>query len=809
MNQTSAALLEFDALKHLLARFVQSPGGRERLAALAPTMDRRELEALGVETQEAIDYLNLAAQPQVAARGAAFRVRFDNLPELDLHLGKLRIEGAALEPGEILELTSVLDRAADVRAVLNSVADRFPRLGSQAARIGDFRPLLRELSGKILPDGSVADSASVMLGRVRRDIERQQRNIQQSLERFLRTHRDDGVLQEEFITIRNDRFVVPVVTGHKRKVEGVIHASSGSGQTMFVEPLETIEMNNDLVRLREQEAREVFRILAEMTTHLREARGEISETWQVLGELDFLFAKGAFAMEFGGVTPRFSLKGEPRLHVASARHPLLEDVLRRHRKHVVPLDLTLEGVTRTLLISGPNTGGKTVALKTVGLLALMAQCGLPVPAAEAEFPIFANILADIGDNQSIEQSLSTFSAHVARLGNILSEVTADSLVLLDEVGRATDPEEGGALGVAIVDHVRKWGAFALASTHLLAPKIYGASTEGVLNAAMSFNEQTLEPTYHMRTGMPGASAGLRIAERLGLPATVIEQARGYLSTQQQELARLLRLLETRVDELTQRESEVRPERDRIEAERKSLKDLWEKRESQKLAELERRNEAMLDDFRKRAEETIERLADGGEQRKMAAKGAQRVAQIKREFREEFAATVRTTQRQSETGAYEQEALAIHEGSRVRLKGVREPARVRRLIGEDRIEVEAGFMKLQMERSDVIEVLPDTPDSAKLPTNVTFRGTEAPLVSFRELNLIGKRADESRDEVEKFLDQAALAGLSRVRIVHGHGMGILKKLVREMLKESQHVAKFYEAPPTEGGAGATVAEMREG
>ena len=809
MNQTSAALLEFDALKHLLGRFVQSPGGRERLAALAPTMDRRELEALGIETQEVIDYLNLAAQPQVAARGAAFRVRFDNLPELDLHLGKLRIEGAALEPGEILELTSVLDRAADVRTVLNSVADRFPRLGAQAARIGDFRPLLRELSGKILPDGSVADSASVMLGRVRRDIERQQRNIQQSLERFLRAHRDDGVLQEEFITIRNDRFVVPVVTGHKRKVEGVIHASSGSGQTMFVEPLETIEMNNDLVRLREQEAREVFRILAEMTTRLREARGEISETWQVLGELDFLFAKGAFAMEFGGVMPRFSLNGEPRLHVASARHPLLEDVLRRHRKHVVPLDLTLEGVTRTLLISGPNTGGKTVALKTVGLLALMAQCGLPVPAAEAEFPIFANILADIGDNQSIEQSLSTFSAHVARLGNILSEVTADSLVLLDEVGRATDPEEGGALGVAIVDHVRKWGAFALASTHLLAPKIYGASTEGVLNAAMSFNEQTLEPTYHMRTGMPGASAGLRIAERLGLPATVIEQARGYLSTQQQELARLLRLLETRVDELTQRESEVRSERDRIEAERKSLKDLWEKRESQKLAELERRNEAMLDDFRKRAEETIERLAEGGEQRKMAAKGAQRVAQIKREFREEFAATVRTTQRQGEKGAYEQEALAIHEGSRVRLKGVREPARVRRLIGEDRIEVEAGFMKLQMERSDVIEVLPETPDSAKLPTNVTFRGTEAPLVSFRELNLIGKRADESRDEVEKFLDQAALAGLSRVRIVHGHGMGILKKLVREMLKESQHVAKFYEAPPTEGGAGATVAEMREG
>lgn len=809
MNQTSAALLEFDSLKLLLRRFVQSPGGRARLAAMEPTSDRRELEALGVEAQEAIDYLKAAQDPQFAGRAASLRLRFDNIPQLDAHLSKLRIEGAALEPAEILELTAVLDRAADVRAVLMAAADRHPRLGAQATRIADFRPLLRELSGKILPDGSVADSASVMLNRVRRDIERQQRNIHQSLERFLRAHRDDGVLQEEFITIRNDRFVVPVVTGHKRKVDGVIHASSGSGQTMFIEPLETIELNNDLVRLREQEAREVYRILAEMTARLREARVEIGETWEVLGELDFLFAKASFAMEFGGIMACFSFRDAPRLHVRSARHPLLEDVLRRQRKHVVPLDLTLEGITRTLLISGPNTGGKTVALKTVGLLALMAQSGLPVPAAEAEFPVFENILADIGDNQSIEQSLSTFSAHVARLGQILSEVTADSLILLDEVGRATDPEEGGALGVAIVDHVRKWGAFALASTHLLAPKIYGASTEGVLNAAMSFNEQTLEPTYHMRTGMPGASAGLRIAERLGLPGTVIEQARGYLSTQQLELARLLRLLETRVDDLTQREGEVRAERDRIEGERKSLKEFWEKRESQKLAELERRTETMLDEFRRRAEETIERLAESGEQKKVAVKGAMRVAQIKRELREEFAATVRTTQRQSDTGTLDEGPPELREGMRVRLKGVREPARIRRLIGADRIEVESGFLKLQMERDDVVEVLPDTPEGAKLPKNVTFRGTEAPLVSFRELNLIGKRADEARDEVEKFLDQAALGGLSRVRIVHGHGMGVLKKLVREMLKESQHVAKYYEAPPTEGGAGATIAEMREG
>src|SRR6185369_716429 len=308
--------------------------------------------------------------------------------------------------------------------------------------IGDFRGLLKEIDGKILPDGSVSDHASVALARVRRDIERQKKFIQESLERFLKAHREEGILQEEFVTIRNERFVVPLIAGQRRKLDGVIHGTSSSGHTLFVEPLETIDLNNELVRLSEEEAREVHRILLEMTDRLRGYSESIRQTLVVMAELELIFAKGRFAGEFDCVVPRFG----DRLFLKDARHPLLQDVLRRRHKSAVPISLELTKDGRTLLISGPNTGGKTVTLKTVGLLSLMAQAAIPVPAVEAEFPLFEQVLADIGDQQSIQENLSTFSAHMSNIREMALDVTPDSLVLLDELGAATDPEEGGALG---------------------------------------------------------------------------------------------------------------------------------------------------------------------------------------------------------------------------------------------------------------------------------------------------------------------------------------------------------------------------
>ncbi len=802
MKATSADILEYESLRRLLGRYVASPLGKAELMKIAPHTDAARLGIDLAEAGEAVEYLRAAGRPQPAVRGAAIRIEFSGIPDLTEAVHKLRIEGASLEAKEIFDLFAVLDRAADAKSVLNAVAERFPRLGARGQAIGDFRTLLKELEGKILPDGTVADHASVALARLRRDIERQRKSIQDSLERFLKVHQEEGVLQEEFVTIRNERFVVPIIAGQRRKIDGVIHGASSSGHTLFVEPLETIDLNNELVRLTEEEAQEVHRILRELTARLRGYSESIAQTMATLGELEMLFAKARFAMDFDCAIPRFG----SRLLLRDARHPLLEDVLRRQRKRVVPITLELDERCKTLLISGPNTGGKTVSLKTVGLLTLMAQSGLPVPAAEAEFPIFDQVLADIGDNQSIQESLSTFSAHISHIREMALDVTPDSLVLLDELGAATDPEEGGALGVAIVDHFRGSGAYTLASTHLLALKIYGANTKGVLNASMGFDEQTLEPTYVLHTGMPGKSAGLEIATRLGMPEDIMNRARGALSDRERDLARFLSELHQRLKDVQVLESDLRRQQADLAAREKELAREWERRESAKLKELERRTDQVLAKFEEQAQQTIDQIVQVAGQRKAVEQAQRRVAKTKRELREEFETTVLSTQEDARQG--ELRRPRIEEGVRVRLQGIREPARVRRKLAGDRLEVEAGFMKMQISVDDVLEVLPDTPLVAKLPKNVSFRPAPELAPVHQEINVIGQRAEEARDNVDQFLDRAVMATASRVRIVHGHGMGVLRKVLWELLARHPHVEKYYQAPQQEGGAGATIVELKD-
>jgi len=777
--------------------------GQRELEKVSPHTDRDRLVADLAEAGEAIAYLRLAARPQPAARGAAIRIDFNGLPDVEAAVHKLRIEGASLDPREIFDVFSLLDRAADAKSLLTAAAERFPRLGTRAQTIGDFRALLKELDGKILPDGSVADHASVALARLRRDIERQKKSIQESLERFLRTHREEGVLQEEFVTIRNERFVVPVIAGQRRKLDGVIHGTSSSGHTLFVEPLETIDLNNELVRLAEEEAREVHRVLLEMTNHLRAYGESIKQTLITMAELELIFAKGRFATDFDCTIPRF---GE-RLLLRDARHPLLEDVLRRKRKQAVPVRLELNQESRTLLISGPNTGGKTVTLKTVGLLSLMAQSALPVPAAEAEFPLFEQVLADIGDYQSIQENLSTFSAHVSNIREMALDVTPDSLVLLDELGAATDPEEGGALGVAIVEHFRTAGAFTLVSTHLMALKIYGASTEGVVNGSMGFDENTFEPTYLLRLGLPGKSAGLEIATRLGMPEDIMRRARVSMSDRERDVTRFLSELHQRIEETQKLEEQLQARLAEVAQREKDIARDWEKRETAKIKELERRTDAALAKFEEQAQEAIARIAQGSERRKSEQDAQRRVAKAKRELREDFQSTVLSTEDDSRQNRIQ--PLKIEEGVRVRLRDVREPARVRRRLGDDRIEVEAGFLKMQVSIDDVIEVLPEAGAPAgKLPKGVSYKPAPELAPLHQEINVIGQRAEEARDAVDEFLDHAVMATASRVRIVHGHGMGVLKKTIADLLSRHPHVARFYPAPQHEGGSGATIVELRE-
>ncbi len=801
VNLNSEAALEWEQVLALVSRYIGGPLGAAELAKVAPSADRDAVELALSEAGEAIRYLRAASAPQPTGQGAAIRINLNGLPDVTIFIQKLHIEGAALEPREIFDLIGFLDRAADAASFLNAAGERFPLLAHRAQGIGDFRPLLKEVEGKIQADGTVLDSASPHLHRLRREIEKQKKNIQESLERFLRANRNEGILQEEYITIRNERFVVPVISGQRRKLPGVIHGASSTGQTLFLEPLETIDLNNELVRLQEEESREVFRILRELTARLRVYGEPIRAAAAIMGALDLIFAKARFAIEFDCAIPSFST----RLHLENARHPLLIDVFRKSKRRVVPFTLTLDRECRTLLISGPNTGGKTVTLKTVGVIALMAQAGLPVPCSAAELPVFEQVLADIGDNQSIEQSLSTFSAHVSRLREMALDATPDSLVLLDEIGSATDPEEGGALGVALVDHFRAAGAFTLASTHLTALKIYGANTKTVLNASMGFDEQTLEPTYQLQVGLPGKSAGLDIAARLGMPEDIMKRARASLSTQEIELSTLIASLHKRLEESSRLQVLLEQERAALVVREKQIVQETEKKETAKLRDLEFRFDEMQKRWQERGDEIMARIAETAERRKAVDEAHRQTARASREMREDWEKIV---PQPGVIAAPRQ--LNIEEGMRVRLKGIREPGRVRRLLGDGRFEVEAGFMKMHVTAADVEEVLPDIvgPKSSKLPKNVRYQAGPELSPSVQEINVIGEREAEAVERVERFLDSAVMATAARVRIVHGHGMGILKRAIQDLLKHSPHVEKFYPASQNEGGAGATIAELKE-
>src|SRR5882724_1323045 len=555
LQHSSAHLLEFEQFRELLLAYASSPLGKARIAELAPSTDRDWIE----EQQE------LASEIREFRRTGG-RFEFSGLLDVSELTQKSRISGAALETEEIRDVILVVDRAAEWREISlrppSAMKVPFRVAGELSTRIVDFTEFLRGFRNKILPDGTLEDRASPQLAGIRREIEKQRRTIQESLRGYLRRLAEGGAAQDELITIRGERFVIPVKVEQKRRVQGVVHGASSSGQTVFVEPLETIEQNNELVRLLDEELAEIHRILVEMTRRIGENAPHILAAIDVLAELELQFAKARFAEEYncspakildapggteaasrraqgsspadqmsrasGDSDPERSTPGPMRMVLHKARHPLLERNLKAKRGKVVPISVELEGENLELVITGPNTGGKTVTLKTVGLLSLMAQSGIPVTADRAELPVFDAVLADIGDYQSIEQNLSTFSAHITNIDFISRTATPNSLVLLDELGSATDPEEGAALAVAIAGHFRRLGCITIISTHHTSLKVYGANTGGVVNASVGFDEATLQPTYQLKVGVPGASAGINIAQRLGLNPSIIESARSRL-----------------------------------------------------------------------------------------------------------------------------------------------------------------------------------------------------------------------------------------------------------------------------------------
>ncbi len=827
--------MQWETLRERLAGGALSPLGRAWVAALEPSADADWIAQQQSRTAE--------MQRLVVGSGVfEFRGIFDVTELLD----KARINGSALEAVELRSMIVHAERVEAWRQTVlappDAVREQWPAIADLSAPLlhHDLSEMLRSLSGKIEPDGSLSEDASPELRRIRRALESQHRAIEASLRRALAKLSDDGSTQESLITVRGERFVIPVKAEFKRKIGGVIHGSSSSGQTVFVEPMETIEQNNELSRLLDEEQAEIHRILVAMTRAIAAQSVALLTGASVLAEADAHQAIAKFALDMDCLRPTFvgsqpvgriqderfrGVKGivadeEPDEHfdfdLQAARHPLLEMRMRAQGGSIVPLTIALPAGKKQLIVSGPNTGGKTVALKTAGLLAVMAQAGVPVPAARAHLPVFTAIYADIGDAQSIEQNLSTFSAHVVNVDRIARCADASSLVLLDELGSATDPEEGAALAVAVAEHFLFRQAWCIITTHLTSLKVYAAKHDGVLNAAVGFDEAAMAPTYELRLGVPGASAGLNIAARLGLDPAIVSNARAQMSTQQVDIGRFLDELHAQLSAATSERTQLATAEKALAYERKRLEIEGKKEQEALTRALGKELDALIKDFESQLRDTVKAIDDKTVAQKIAKDSALRIARLKREFSEQFQSTVSThtdgpAQAEAKQAQRQREPQA---GDVVRLKSLNREGRVVRVIDAKTLEVAVGAMKTRVPRSDIAEVMASAGTTAAtgkrrggVSVSTAMGSDDSDYIS-SEINVIGKTADEAESDVERFLERAFLAGLPRIRVVHGVGMGILRRTLREFLKKHPHVTSVAEPPYNEGGQGATIVELRQ-
>jgi DNA mismatch repair protein MutS2 len=803
------AALEWEPLVELVAGFAASRVGREALLALRPSTNE---DWIGRQHRLIAEVRLLLDEQASVPLGGLF-----DPTEL---AAKARIPDAALEAKELQAMARLANDVAAWQSLLREpparLVGRLMGLAELSTGLtGNLRGLAETIERKIQPDGSLADDASPELSRIRREQERQQRAIEESLRAALRKLSGEGSTQGDVITIRGDRFVIPVRAELKRRVTGVIHGASSSGQTVFVEPLETIEQNNELVRLIEEEQAEIHRIFVALTRQVGAHSDALVAGARVLAVVDALLARARFARAYNCVSPGF---GAEQLLIKLGRHPLLEKRLRATGGEVIPLDLELTSQDRQLIISGPNTGGKTVALKTAALLAMMAQAGIPVPAEQASFPVFTAFLADIGDAQSIEAALSTFSAHITNLDRLARLADKRSLVLLDELGSATDPEEGAALAVAVAAYFLQAGAWSLISTHHTSLKVYAANTPGVRNAAAGVDERTLAPNYHFHLGVPGASAGIQTAERLGLNAAIIAGARERMSSQQADVAKFLEKLHKDLAELETERKAAREQQYALNQERKRLEREGDTEVRNRTRELEQKLASLLKDFEFQMRENVRVVEGRAAQQKLSKEAERRINRLRREFQESFNQTVvahRTGADQGDANAQPHLLRHVAAGDRVLIKSMNKIGVVQREVEKDVFEVALGPIKMRVKLDELSD--PSGTAAAKADPLAAVRQQKGVHVSVTsantddmrmEINLIGKTVDEATGELEKYLDRAFLAGLPKVRVIHGHGAGILRRGVREFLKGHPHVAGIAEAPQSEGGMGATLVELRQ-
>jgi DNA mismatch repair protein MutS2 len=818
VNKQAFTTLEYQHLLALIKRNAQTEPGQRRVEALSPIDDVSELRR------------QLAALSEcVMLRNRGVKWWFNGLTDPAEAIVRLRVEGASLDPLAILQTARLCDQAMSTRAAILAERENATMLWQLVENLPrDLDSLVARVTNKILPSGELDDRASPELASIRHEINVLRSRITRSLEGLMR--RSAEAIQDELVTIRNDRFVIPVKADHRGRVQGVAHGYSSSGATAFVEPLETIDANNELQGLHESEAREIARILSGLSEELRAQLPAIELAAEAVAELDFINSRAIFHQNFNCVIPEIktdqtTLISSGELELVGARHPLLEENLRASGGSVVPVSFALDQNKNAMVISGANAGGKTVVLKTAGLLALMALSGISVPARLARIPFYASVLADIGDHQSLAANLSTFTSHVANIARMIELCEAPALVLLDEVGTGTDPEEGSALGVAVVDHFRRaCGAHVIATTHYSGLKMYAGNEPGVVNASVEFDEKTLRPTYRLLVGVAGASSGLEIARRFGVPTGIVENAMRSVKDSSLQASEYLRRIKREAENAEELRHALEEERSAVAEKFASLDKEAAKREQERQSTFEQTVQRTIAEVEKRARELVAKIEDRAERVRIERDVHRRVGEMKRSASREVRVvkekqTVEPERVEADVEEGPQYVTAapreIVVGDKVKLRSFGSVGIVDQIKdGLAEVRVKSLRFREKLDQLELVEAQ-STPKSqqGKLEKLKRSAASELHLADAEqkarsELNVIGQTTDEAVDAVDKFLDEASLASLSQVRIVHGHGTGALRRAIAGLLDGHPHVARFLPAPPDQGGAGATVVELRQ-
>ncbi|WP_416827659.1 endonuclease MutS2 [Ectobacillus polymachus] len=785
MLERTLRILEYDKVKEQLLEHVSSSLGREKVIQLLPSKDFEEVIYLQDATEEGAFVLRLKGHAPLGG-----------VSDIRPHVKRAKI-GSMLHPTELLAISMTMYGSRQMKGFIEEVVENHgevPILLSLTLRLTSLLDLEKEINACIGDGGEVVDSASDKLRSIRQQMRSAESRIREKLEGMIRSSNASKQLSDTIVTIRNDRYVIPVKQEYRGVYGGIVHDQSASGQTLFIEPQVVVDLNNSLQEARVKEKQEIERILLMLTSKVAEVADMILENVEVLAELDFIFAKAAYAKRLKAIKPK--LNNQRYLKLFKARHPLIpQDV-------VVANDIELGTDFTTIVITGPNTGGKTVTLKTVGLCVLMAQSGLHIPALdESEICIFQDIFADIGDEQSIEQSLSTFSSHMVNIVSILGQADYDSLVLFDELGAGTDPQEGAALAISILDEVYKRGTRVIATTHYPELKAYGYNREGVVNASVEFDVNTLSPTYKLLLGVPGRSNAFEISKRLGLVDRVIDHARELMSTESNKVENMIVKLE---------ESKKNAEREWKEAEelRKESEKLHKELQRQIVEFNQQRDEALLK-AQIEAEEKVEAAKKEADTiiRELRLLQKQQLANIKEhelieaKSRLEHATPSLITKKKIEKKKENKRSLRA--GDEVKVLTFGQKGQLLEKISDHEWHVQIGILKMKVKEAD-IEYL-STPKQVEKRPLATVKGKDYHVKL--ELDLRGERYEDAMERVEKYLDDAMLAGYPRVSIIHGKGTGALRQGVQEKLKKHRGVKTYRFGEMGEGGLGVTVVELK--